>query len=110
MKILVINGVNLNMLGIRERNLYGNKMYKDLIKFIKKGCKDKSVKLKFYQSNYEGDIVTVIQKAMGRYDGIVINPGLQEYYIPRNTLLFWFDDEKMKNPDFSKAGEYAFRL
>ncbi len=75
MKILVINGVNLNMLGIREKDLYGDKSYKSLVKFIKGGAKQRKIKVKCYQSNYEGDIVTVIQKAYGKYDGIVINPG-----------------------------------
>ena len=75
MKILVINGVNLNMLGVREKNLYGDKSYKSLIKFIKDGAKQREIKVKCYQSNYEGDIVTAIQKAYGKYDGIVINPG-----------------------------------
>ena len=75
MKILVINGVNLNMLGIREPNLYGKTDYKALVKFIKGVAKQNSVQVKCYQSNYEGDIVTVIQKAMNKYDGIVINPG-----------------------------------
>ena len=75
MKILVINGVNLNMLGIREKNLYGDKDYKSLIRFIKSGAKARKVKVKCYQSNYEGDIVTVIQRAYKKYDGIVINPG-----------------------------------
>ncbi|MBQ8427202.1 MAG: 3-dehydroquinate dehydratase [Clostridia bacterium] len=75
MKILVINGVNLNMLGIREKNLYGDKDYKSLVKFIKTNAKDKGVKVKCYQSNYEGDIVTAIQRAYNKYDGIVINPG-----------------------------------
>ena len=75
MKVLVINGVNLNMLGVREKNLYGDKDYKALIKFIKSGCKQRGVKVKFYQSNYEGDIVTRIQKAYKKFDGIVINPG-----------------------------------
>ena len=75
MKILVINGVNLNMLGIREKHLYGDKTYSALIKKIKADAKTRSVKVKCYQSNYEGDIVTVIQKAYKKYDGIVINPG-----------------------------------
>lgn len=75
MKILVINGVNLNMLGIRERNLYGDKDYKSLVKKIKTCAKERKVKVKCYQSNYEGDIVTAIQKAYGKIDGIVINPG-----------------------------------
>jgi len=75
MKILVINGVNLNMLGIREKNLYGDKDYKSLVKYVKKGAKERGVKVRCYQSNYEGDIVTIIQKAYNKYDGIVINPG-----------------------------------
>ena len=75
MKILVINGVNLNMLGIREKDLYGDKDYKALVKLVEKGAKERKVKVKCYQSNYEGDIVTAIQKAYGKYDGIVINPG-----------------------------------
>ena len=75
MKILVINGPNLNMLGVREKELYGSKSYKSLVELIKKSAKEKSVKVKCFQSNYEGAIVTAIQKAYKKYDGIVINPG-----------------------------------
>ena len=75
MKILVINGPNLNMLGIREKNLYGDKSYASLIKLIKSSAKEKKVKVKCFQSNYEGAIVTAVQKALGKFDGIVINPG-----------------------------------
>ena len=75
MKILVINGPNLNMLGIREKNIYGDKDYKSLVKGIKAYAKEKGVKVTCYQSNYEGDIVTKIQKAYQKFDGIVINPG-----------------------------------
>lgn len=75
MKILVINGPNLNMLGIREKQIYGDKNYKSLICQIKKYAKEKGVKVKFYQSNYEGGIVTKIQKAYSKFDGIIINPG-----------------------------------
>ncbi len=75
MKILVINGPNLNMLGIREPKIYGNKTYKDLCDKIKAYTKEKGVKVSFYQSNCEGDLVTAIQKAYKKYDGIVINPG-----------------------------------
>ena len=75
MRILVINGPNLNMLGIREPELYGNKNYSDLVKEIKKYAKKNSVKVTFYQSNYEGALVARIQKAYNKYDGIVINPG-----------------------------------
>ncbi|MBQ3116490.1 MAG: type II 3-dehydroquinate dehydratase [Clostridia bacterium] len=75
MKILVINGPNLNMLGVREKNIYGDKTYASLIKSIKMHAKDKGVKVKCYQSNCEGEIVTAIQKAYKKFDGIVINPG-----------------------------------
>ncbi|MBO7345251.1 MAG: type II 3-dehydroquinate dehydratase [Clostridia bacterium] len=75
MKILVINGPNLNMLGIREKELYGDKTYLSLVKKIKSYAKEKKVKVKCFQSNYEGAIVTKIQKALNKYDGIVINPG-----------------------------------
>lgn len=75
MKILVINGVNLNMLGTREKNLYGEKDYRALVKFIKDSAKKVGVKVKCFQSNCEGAIVTQIQRAYGRFDGIVINAG-----------------------------------
>ena len=75
MKILVINGVNLNMLGIREPSLYGKSTYKDLIKSIKNHAKSKGVKVKCFQSNMEGEICTAIQKAYNKYDGIIINAG-----------------------------------
>ena len=75
MKILVINGPNLNMLGVREKNIYGDKDYKSLLSFIKKSAKEKGVSVKFFQSNFEGAIVTKIQKALGKFEGIVINPG-----------------------------------
>lgn len=75
MKILVINGPNLNMLSIREKEIYGSDTYKSLCKLIKNKCKAEKIRVKLYQSNYEGDIVTKIQKSYGKIDGIVINPG-----------------------------------
>ncbi|MBR3996289.1 MAG: type II 3-dehydroquinate dehydratase [Clostridia bacterium] len=75
MKILVINGPNLNMLGIREPDHYGKETYTDLCEKIQKHCADKNVEVKIYQSNHEGDIVDEIQKAYGKVDCIVINPG-----------------------------------
>ena len=75
MKILVINGVNLNMLGIREKGLYGEENYKTLVKKIKSWAKELKVKVTCYQDNCEGNIVTKIQKAFGKFDGIVINAG-----------------------------------
>ena len=75
MKILVINGVNLNMLGIREPELYGKSDYNALIKSVKSHAKKTGVKVKCFQSNSEGAIVSKIQKAYRRYNGIVINAG-----------------------------------
>ena len=75
MKILVINGVNLNMLGVREKHLYGNRDYPALVKFVEESAVKNGVEVKCYQSNYEGDIVTEIQRAYGAFDGIVINAG-----------------------------------
>ncbi len=75
MKILVLNGPNINMLGIREPNIYGKNDYKSLVKLVKTTAKDLHVKVKIYQSNSEGDLVTKIQKAYEKFDGIVINPG-----------------------------------
>lgn len=75
MKILVINGPNINMLGIREPDIYGRETYDDLVKKIQKHANDIGVNVECYQSNHEGDLVDVIQKAYKVYDGIVINPG-----------------------------------
>ena len=75
MKILVINGPNLNMLGIREPDHYGKETYNDLCKKIENHCKGKNIDVKIYQSNHEGDLVDEIQKAYGNTDAIVINPG-----------------------------------
>ena len=74
MKILVINGPNINMLGIREPAIYGKQSYKDLVKFIKDSAKARGLKAVLFQSNSESAIVTKIQKAFKRFDGIVINP------------------------------------
>lgn len=75
MKILVINGPNINMLGIREPEHYGRETYADLAEKISNHCNKKNVDVKIYQSNHEGDLVDEIQKAYGNADGIVINPG-----------------------------------
>ena len=74
MKLLVINGPNLNMLGIREPGIYGKSSYADLVKLIGDHCAARGVEVDFYQSNHEGDIVDKIQEAYGVFDGIVINP------------------------------------
>lgn len=75
MKILVINGPNLNMLGIREPDHYGKETYADLIKKIEYHCVQKGVDVELFQSNHEGDLVDKIQDAYQNVDGIVINPG-----------------------------------
>lgn len=75
MKILVINGPNLNMLGIREPALYGKEDYRALLSFIRSHAKTVGVKVKCVQSNCEGEIVSFIQKAHKKFEGIVINAG-----------------------------------
>lgn len=75
MKLLVINGPNLNMLGIREKNLYGARDFNALCDFIRKTAENLNVEVELYQSNHEGDLVDCIQSAYQRIDGIVINPG-----------------------------------
>lgn len=73
MKILVINGPNINMLGIREPKIYGNGTYEDLCRFIESAFEEYKVTGEIFQSNHEGDIVGRIQQAYGDVDGIVIN-------------------------------------
>ena len=76
MKILVINGVNLNMLGIREPALYGKENYQGLVDYVKESAKELGVDVECVQSNHEGEIVDFIQRAyFEKVDGIVINPG-----------------------------------
>ena len=75
MNILVINGPNLNMLGIREPDHYGKETYADLLQKIKNHANIKHVTVEFRQSNHEGDLVDFIQSAYDNFDGIVINPG-----------------------------------
>ena len=74
MKILVINGPNLNMLGIREPGIYGKSTYADLCRLLEQTAKDLGTEVEIYQSNHEGDLVDKIQWAYGKIDGIVINP------------------------------------
>lgn len=75
MKILVINGPNINMLGIREPQNYGKRTYKDLENYITLEAKKLDIDVTIYQSNYEGDIVTQVQNAYNVFDGIIINAG-----------------------------------
>lgn len=74
MKFLVINGPNLNLLGLREPAIYGKQSYAALVEFVEAACREAGVEAEFFQSNHEGAIVDAIQGAYGRIDGIVINP------------------------------------
>ncbi|MDO5412755.1 MAG: type II 3-dehydroquinate dehydratase [bacterium] len=74
MKFLVINGPNLNMLGLREPSIYGERSYKALVELIERVCEDEGIQVEVFQSNHEGAIVDKIQAAYGVFDGIVINP------------------------------------
>ena len=73
-KILVINGPNLNMLGIREPDIYGKQNFAALEEFIRSSAKELELQVSLFQSNHEGEIVDIIQSTYGLYDGIVINP------------------------------------
>lgn len=73
-KFLVINGPNLNMLGIREPEIYGSQTYDDLVKFVVSGVAELGAEAHVVQSNYEGELVDFIQSSYKRYDGIIINP------------------------------------
>ena len=75
MKILVINGPNLNLLGLREPDIYGRRTYADLVEMIRAEAGKLGVEVSFVQSNHEGALVDAIQAAYGAADGIVINPG-----------------------------------
>ena len=75
MKILVINGPNLNLLGLREPDIYGRRTYADLVEMIRAEAEQLGVDVSFVQSNHEGALVDAIQAAYGAADGIVINPG-----------------------------------
>ena len=74
MKILVLNGPNINMLGIREPDVYGKNTFADLLVFLDRVAAEEGIELEQYQSNHEGNLVDKIQEAYGKFDGIVINP------------------------------------
>lgn len=80
MHILVINGPNINMLGIREPDIYGKSGYGDLCSLINTYAQNNNLDIDIFQSNHEGKIVDRIQDALGRYDGIVINPAAYTHY------------------------------
>lgn len=74
MKILILNGPNINMLGIREPGIYGKSTYQDLLQLLQKTAEEYQIEIRHIQSNHEGVLVDEIQAALGIYDGIVINP------------------------------------
>lgn len=74
MKLLVINGPNINMLGIREVNIYGSESYDKLLKLLEEVAAEENIEIEKFQSNHEGAIVDIIQKSYKKIDGIVINP------------------------------------
>ena len=80
MNILIINGPNLNLLGLREKNIYGTSTLNDINSMIVNKFKDSSIVFEFFQSNSEGEIVSKIQQAVLKQDGIVINPGAYSHY------------------------------
>ena len=80
MKIKVINGPNLNMLGIREPGIYGKETYASLCEMIEKHCAEKGVEVSFFQSNHEGAIIDRLHEARKNFDGVVINAGAYTHY------------------------------
>ncbi len=80
MKLLVLNGPNLNMLGVREPGIYGDVDYTRLIEMICQAAQQKGIEVEFFQSNWEGALVDEIQKARGAFDGIILNPGALTHY------------------------------
>lgn len=80
MKILVINGPNINMLGIREKKIYGNLSYTKLVEMIEEKSKKLKIQIECFQNNIEGEIINKIQSAYAEYDGIIINPAAYTHY------------------------------
>ncbi len=79
-RLLVINGPNLNLLGRREPDVYGRQTYEDLVRLIKEQAAQKGLEVAICQSNHEGEIIDAIHQATGKYDGLVINPGAYTHY------------------------------
>ena len=80
MRLLILNGPNINMLGIRNKEIYGDVTYKELISLIKKHAKERNIKVSFYQSNEEGKLITFIQKNYNKFDGFIVNLGAYTHY------------------------------
>lgn len=75
MKFLILNGPNLNLLGLREPEIYGRDTYDDLVALTEKTCREADISQVFYQSNHEGDLIDAVQNARLTCDGIILNPG-----------------------------------
>lgn len=120
-KILVINGPNINMLGIREPDIYGKETYASLVRRIEEYCKKTGADVEVFQSNHEGDIVDKIQQSYMQVDGIVINPGaythtsiaildaLKAVGIPAVEVHISDVDSREKFRHISYAGLYCFK-
>lgn len=80
MKILIINGPNLNFLGIREKGIYGSDTYEEMCSYLYKEAANLGVEIDIHQSNIEGEIIGLIQQAYGKFDSIIINPGAYTHY------------------------------
>lgn len=122
MKLLVINGPNINMLSIRETEIYGTVDYQGLIKMIKDYCDNKQVECDFFQSNHEGAIIDCIQSAYKKYDGIIINPAAYSHTsiaildalkaVNIKTVEVHISDIKKREPfrRFSYVSQYAQKV
>ena len=80
MRILILNGPNINMLGIREPEVYGSQNYDALIHTVSAYCQERDIQAEFFQSNHEGEIIDRIQAAPEKFDGIILNPGAYTHY------------------------------
>ena len=81
MKVMVINGPNLNMVGVREKGIYGTRSFEDICDYIKDEANKRNIEVELYQSNIEGDIINQIHKCYYEdFDGIIINPGAYTHY------------------------------
>ena len=80
MKILVLNGPNMNLLGLREPEIYGRETYEDLVALAEQTCREAGLECVCVQSNHEGVLIDTIQESQGVYDGIVYNPGAHTHY------------------------------
>ena len=80
MNILVVNGPNLNFLGKREKSIYGEKSYTDLVNYLEDYAKQKNIGIEIFQTNHEGEIIDIIQNNYDKFSGLIINPGAFTHY------------------------------